>query len=167
MVYKWKSGSRIKANAQKVGEELEVIGYKDAASVVKAARKSKGELHKCFEWDDTVAGEEYRKEQARLVLRMIVTTLDVESDGQAKTISIRAFESVRFADDEGDAEKTMTYVPTVEALSDPELRAQVMDRLEGTISEAETTAKMYAYLVPAFKKTKEKLREARATIRAK
>lgn len=166
MVYEWKRGSRISGNAQKVGEELEAIEYKDAASVVKAARKSKGELHKCFEWDDTKAGEEYRKEQARLVLRMIVTPINRETDTDVESVSMRAFESVRFAGPDGEAEKTMTYIPTREALSDPDLRMQLMDRLEATIADAEQTANTYAYLVPTFRRTKEKLTEARETIRA-
>ena len=58
MVYEWKQ-DRFGADAQRVGEELESIEYKDAESVVKAARKSRGELHKCFEWDDAVAGDHY------------------------------------------------------------------------------------------------------------
>jgi hypothetical protein len=166
MVYEWKRGSRLSVDAQAVGEELERIECKDASSVVKAARKSKGALHDCFEWDDTKAGEEYRKEQARLVLRMIVTTIEREVGGEVESVQIRAYESVRFAQEDESPEKTMTYVPTREALSDPELRVQIMDRLDSTIAEAERTADVYSYLAPALKKTKDKLTEARATIHA-
>jgi len=165
MVYEWKQG-RFGADPQQVGEELEGIEYKDAASVVKVARKSKGELHKCFEWDDSIAGEEYRKEQARLVMRMLVTTANYETDTGAETVTIRAFESVRYAGIDGEPEKSMTYIPTREALSDPEMREQVIGRLESTIGEAQTTAEHYAYLVPSFRVTASKLKEARQTIRA-
>jgi hypothetical protein len=165
MVYEWKNGSRIKADAQKVGEELEGIPSRDAASVVKAARKG-GELHKCFEWDNTKAAEAHRLEQARCVLRMIVTPMEVGNEGERETVQIRAYESVRFASDDDGPDKAMTYVPTREVLSDPELRSQIMGRLEQTIGEAEQTAKDYEYLVPAFKRTKEKLHEARETVRA-
>lgn len=170
MVYDWKNGARISADAQKVGEELEKIEYKDAATVLEVARKNKkSELHKCFEWDDSEAAEQYRLLQAGQILRALVTTEEVEDEGELKTVQIRALESVRFASPDPDdtSRKPMTYVPTREALSIPALREQIMDRLENTIGEAETTAKNYAYLVPAFKKTQSKLKEAKSTIRNK
>ena len=166
MVYKWKQ-ERFKANAQKVGEELERIPNKHASNVVNTARKAKGgELHKCFEWDDAIAGEEHRKEQARLILRMIVIDASYKTPEGVETVEIRAFESVRFEKTEGEAEKAMTYIPTRKALADPELRVQIMDGLETTIVECERTAEAYTYLVPQFKKTKEKLTEARKTLRS-
>lgn len=167
MVYDWKNGARISADAQKVGEELEKIEYKDAATVLEVARKSKrSELHKCFEWDDSIAAEQHRLSQAGLILRALVTTEEVEDEGEVKTVQIRALESVRFAsaDPEDTSRQPMTYVPTREALSQPALRQQIMDRLENTIGEAETTARNYSYLVPAFKKTSSKLKEARESI---
>ncbi len=167
MVYCWKR-DYIKADPQKVGEELMAIEYRDAVSVVNLARKKKkSELHKCFEWDDSIAGEEYRKDQARYIMRMIVCKEDRPTDSGIEVHTYRAFESVRFADpgDEGQACKTMAYVPTREALSDPELRTQIMGRLESTIAEAEETAKTYEYLVPAFGAVRERLASAREAIR--
>jgi hypothetical protein len=166
MVYEWKNGSRISADAQKVGEELERIETKNAASVLRAAKAKGSELHKCFEWEDSIAAEAHRMEQARAVLRFIVTIIEVSNDGEIETVQVRAYESVRFATDDDEPDTAMTYIPTREALSDPELRSQVMDRLESVISEAEQTAKDYTYLVPTFKRTKEKLQEARETVRA-
>jgi hypothetical protein len=166
MVYEWKNGSRISTDAQEVGEELERIEQKTALAVVKAARKSRGALHDSFEWDDAVAAESHRMEQARYVLRMIVTVEEREVGGETETRQVRAYEAVLFADDDGKSDKAMTYVSTREALSDPQLRAQVMNRLESTIAEAEETAESYTYLVPMFKRTKEKLHEARETVRA-
>jgi hypothetical protein len=168
MVYDWKNGARISADAQKVGEELERIEYKDAATVLDVARKSKrSELHKCFEWDDSIAAEQHRLSQAGLILRALVTTEEVEDEGETKTVQIRALESVRFepVDEDDTSNRRMTYIPTREALSVPALREQIMDRLENTIGEAETTAKNYSYLVPAFKKTQNKLKEAKESIR--
>lgn len=165
MVYEWKQARFGKADAQRVGEELAGLGYRDAASVVNAARSKRRELHKCFEWDDSKAGEAYRLEQARLVLRMLVTVEEVPGEVTATIIKPRAFESVYFSAPDGDKKRSMAYVPVREALSDPELRMQVMGRLDSTIAEAEETAKQYQYLVPAFGKTRERLAEARATMR--
>jgi len=166
MVFEWKQERFGKADAQKVGEELSSLGYRDAESVVKAARSKKRELHKCFEWDDSKAGQAFRLEQARLVMRMIVSVEEIPGDIATTIIKPRAFESVYFNDPEGKREKLMAYVPTREALSDPELRKQITFRLEGTIAEAETTAQQYEYLVPAFRNVKERLHEARQAIRA-
>jgi hypothetical protein len=167
MVYEWKDGSRVKAKAQEVGEELERIEYKDAENVVEAARKSNGELHKCFEWNDAKAGQEYRKEQARYILRMIVTEVESKESGETVIVRVRAFESVRFAVSEGsdDAEKTMTYIPIREVLGDKAMREQVIGRLMTTIAEAERTAETYSHIAPELKKTRKKLHEAGETLR--
>jgi len=165
MIFEWKQGRFGKADPQKVGDELMAIGYRDAASVVKAAKNSKRELHKCFEWDNTKAGEQYRLAQARLVLRMIVTVEESPEGSEPEKQVYRAFESVRFSDVHGKPDKAMTYIPTQEALSDPELRVQVMGRLESTIGEAEATAKAYEYLVPSFGKVRERLQEAKKAMK--
>ena len=169
MVYEWKQ-SRFKADAQKVGNELEKIEYKNANSVLASAKKNKkSELHKCFTWEDSEAAELYRLDQARCILRMLVTVEEVEDeDGEMVIILPRAYESIQCASPKPDdtSRQPMTYIPVREALSDPELRSQIMDGLESTIAEAATTAKNYSYLEPALKRTEKKLQEARKTMRA-
>ena len=61
------------ANPQKVAEELLTLGddFKPV-DVVNAARNENSELHKCFEWDDSIAAEKYRIEQARKVVQFLV-----------------------------------------------------------------------------------------------
>lgn len=158
MVYNWKNGARIKGDAQAVGEELEKIEVLNAETVVKKAKKSKGALHDCFEWDDSVAGEEYRKNQARCILRSIVITVEKQNSSEEvpRMISVRAFESVTVND-----EKNMTYVQTEHALSDEVFRSQIIGRLLGTIAEAEKTMENYEYLVPSLAYARGKLQEAR------
>ena len=167
MVYKWKSGARAKVDAQEIGEELERVRQRDAPGVMRAARRSKGALH-AFVFDRTreKAAEAYYIERAEYLLRTLVEVHEVDDGkgGEAVTVEIRAYEAVRIEHDD-KPEGRMTYVPTREALSDPELRAQVMNRLDSTIAEAQRTAKNYSYLVPALKRTDRKLEEARATLR--
>jgi len=43
--------------------------------VVTFARDPETKLHKHFEWDDTAAAEKYRVDQARQLIRVVVTTL--------------------------------------------------------------------------------------------
>ena len=146
MVYQWKNGTRFNADAQKVGEEVKAIGPEvTPVEVVKAARKAKSAMHDCFEWDDTAAAEEYRLEQARLVLRSIVVIS--EGGGEQIPSEVRAYESVSLSDEDGMSRRV--YVPTETALADDDMRAQVFRRLQDTISEARATIKKYSALIGA------------------
>ena len=55
-------------------------GVLQAEDVVKTARDPKNALHPCFEWDNSVAGHEYRLMQARRLIRVHVTVLDNAAD---------------------------------------------------------------------------------------
>jgi hypothetical protein len=73
-----------------VREELKVIAKKHnnilkAADVVKYAENELSALHKCFEWNDGVAAEKYRLEQAENIIRVQYVKVDVEE----KTYSVR------------------------------------------------------------------------------
>lgn len=71
---KWKNGYGFyKADANKVYEEIVSIGDDvKPEQIVDKARDIDTELHKCFEWDDAVAGEKYRVIQAREIVRLLV-----------------------------------------------------------------------------------------------
>lgn len=61
------------ADAQKVAEEIEAIGSDvKPAQIVEKARDSNTELHKCFDWDDTIAAEKWRLHQARHITGCLV-----------------------------------------------------------------------------------------------
>lgn len=71
----WKHGfDRLyKADAQKVAQEILAIGDDvTPEQILERARDEGTELHKCFEWDDTVAAEKYRLRQAGDVVRHLV-----------------------------------------------------------------------------------------------
>lgn len=69
--YSWKSVG-FSANAQRVGEELEKISDISNISVLEYAKENtNSELHKCFEWDDSIASEKYRLIQASQVISSI------------------------------------------------------------------------------------------------
>ena len=76
---KWKEGYGFfsKADANKVAQEIRSIGD-DATTqqIVDKARDESTELHKCFEWDDSVAAEKYRLVQARYVVCQLVIKED-------------------------------------------------------------------------------------------
>lgn len=83
IVATWKSGfSPFKADAQKVADEISAIGEEvTPAQILEKARNSSTELHKCFEWDDTVAAEKYRLYQARsIVCHLVIKEVEEKPD---------------------------------------------------------------------------------------
>lgn len=139
MIYRWKVGPTPKAEAQDVGEEFERIrvyrnGRLDPRDVVEAAKSEASVLHSLFEWDDGVAAEKYRLDQARGTIRALEVVLE-DTTIQAKPV--RAFVSVV-----RDADRSYTSIS--HALSETELRRQV---LEQALRELEAWRHRYAELV--------------------
>ena len=94
----WKTGfgSLFRADAQLVANEIMSIGdTATPAQIVDMARDSSTELHKCFEWNDTVAAEKYRLEQARQVVRILVIKRE---DGQKDQPERRFFHKNEYSE---------------------------------------------------------------------
>ena len=73
MIYQFKEGSRINANANKVQKELQSIGEEiKPLDIVEFAKKKRSELHKCSEWNNDIASEKYRIHQARKLINSII-----------------------------------------------------------------------------------------------
>ena len=77
-------------------------------------------MHKHFEWDDSVAAEKHRKEQARSLIRSI-EIVHVE----APTVAAKAYTIVT-APQEGAATPKKVYQSTAEALQDPVSRDEIL-----------------------------------------
>lgn len=138
MIYQWKDGSHVAIDAQAAGEEMERIrvrqnGRLDQESVLTAARKPKSPLHPHFEWDDSKAAEKYRLDQAGHLIRCITVTVEKPAGGE---VPVRAFVNVK-------REEDRSYTSIQHALSDEELRAQVVAQ---AWSELEAWRKRYAEL---------------------
>lgn len=89
MVYQWKSASRIKADAQTAGEvceQLEKTVGLTAKSLLDASRPEDAPLHNEFEWNDTIAAERYREDQARYIIRSLCVAPEQKED-----LPVRAF----------------------------------------------------------------------------
>lgn len=126
-VYQWKPGAPHKADAQKVGERIEVLrrkhgGFVTPELLVQEARAKASPLHVEFEWNDAKAADAHRLDQARYVLRTIVTTVEVIDREPAV---VRAFVSVQPDEDMAD-DLEAGYTSLNHALSQPKLRAQVV-----------------------------------------
>lgn len=138
MIYQWREGARQAAEAQPVGEELERLrirhnGRLEPEWVVHAAKRLENPLHPLFEWDDSVAAQNWRVDQARAVIRAVEVV--IEEAKEAKPV--RAFVSIV-------RENDRSYTSIADAMSDPELRGQV---LRNALKELEAWRHRYAELV--------------------
>jgi hypothetical protein len=135
--YKAKNGGRLSdKDAERIGGFLEAkvgeVGT-DAENLVALAKPAKSPIHKDFEWDDTIAGHQYRLEQARNILRSIMV---VYTNGES-TEPTRAYHHVVV---EIDGEMVPAYVPSKVVWESPDLAAQVIDDAK---RELATWAKRY------------------------
>ena len=97
-------GTMSQENAQRYGEAIIAIHERKPAGiyprdVVEDARKDTSVLHDAFEWDDSVAGEKYRIEQAGQLLRTIKVQFSKYYDEP-----IRAFISINLLEIEEEVE---------------------------------------------------------------
>lgn len=90
IVATWKSGLGLfKADAQKVAEEIIAIGDEATpAQILEKGRSEETELHKCFEWNDSIAAEKYRLSQARKICEVLVIQRLPDAPKEAPEIRI-------------------------------------------------------------------------------
>lgn len=77
MVYQWKDGARIRAQAQVAGEmcmRLADQGRLTAKNLLEENRPVGAPLHDEFEWNDAVAAESWREQQARRIINCLMIT---------------------------------------------------------------------------------------------
>ena len=75
----WADGSRMTGDANVAAEvcaKLEAEGRLNAQNLVDVSRDKDAPLHDMFEWDDSIAAEKYREEQAKKIIRSIVYTVE-------------------------------------------------------------------------------------------
>lgn len=139
-VFNFRHGCHLSGDAQAVGERLEAIKAKSSNltpdMVVDDARAPRSPLHLFFEWDNTVAAEKYRMDQAGHLIRSVqVTFEDVEPQQERQVrlsavaaapathpAAVRAFVSITRSDG------ARSYESTATAMNDPEMRRQVLAR---------------------------------------
>lgn len=85
MIYQFRQGARVKGvEAQVVGEELARIRERDGkietTIIVSEARPEDALLHPAFEWDDSVAGEQWRLQQARQMVKAVEVAPEKEGE---------------------------------------------------------------------------------------
>lgn len=125
MLAEWRVEGIYKADAQKVADE---IGNDKITpqEMIEKARDEQSELHKCFEWNDTVAAEKYRLQQARVVLSMLVFKPKTEEEQPVRIFSLTTEKS--------------TYQPTKQFLVQAD---EYQDLLKRALAELEAFKRKY------------------------
>jgi hypothetical protein len=130
--YAWREGySFSRLNPQKCGERILKIarahnGNLEPWHVVEDAMDSDSPLHNGFEWDNDMAAEKYRLEQARLIVRSIRVVYEKPTNGNPGKIS-RLFVHVQNPDENEESECLSAYVTTDRLLANPRLRQQAVE----------------------------------------
>jgi hypothetical protein len=115
MIYRWKNQSLGQVPAQIVGEEIQRITVQNGGcikphNIVAHAQAVTSPIHRCFEWNNKLAAEKYRIEQAKYMLRSIVVVQQVPDD---EPLLVRAFVSIKKNDEP-------VYTSIHRAVNDPE-----------------------------------------------
>lgn len=87
----WKAGAQFPVDAKTAVDTIHDIQQslgKDtitAKELLDASRNDDAPLHSCFEWDDTIAAEKYRVEQARHIINSIeIRFVDADNPAHLK-----------------------------------------------------------------------------------
>lgn len=145
MVYKWNAAWNLnsKPDAQMVGKKLEQLKTEHndiliPSDIVDDARSKKSILHPIFEWDNNIAAELHRKEQARALMRCLVVVYDQDQCNEGKSEDgkkmVRAFIHIDRSDKDKDQKKSGS-------LSDPKSGYYGIEQI---IDEADLRKKMIA-----------------------
>lgn len=119
MVYRFKNGSMIKASAQVAGEMCDRLSKEEGGLTPKrlldANRDENAPLHNEFEWNDLIAAEAYRENQAAHIIRCLV----IEPEQNLEEKPSRAFVRV--------TEEKHSYTPLRVVMEHPDMMKILME----------------------------------------
>ena len=133
---------------KKVAEEIYSISGSEEeptkAQIVEKARDETSELHDLFEWNDSVAAEKWREDQAGHILRTLKVTFVKNDAPQEKRepIPVRLFY--------GNPQKKEGFVSIVRIMGNEELYAQLLERAKAELQSLRKKYAMLQELAPVF-----------------
>ena len=134
---KWSIDHLHKGDAQKCYDECQTLTEVTPENVLEKARDEKTELHKCFEWNDSIASEKYRLIQAREIIRHFVIVQEDKKDAP----KIRQYQITT---------KMNTYEPTKMFIQKPDEYAALLERAKNELEAFKRRYQMLAELEQIF-----------------
>ena len=143
--YGWRPGARTKVTAQVAGEFLEELtatngGSIKAADVVEHSRPPTAPLHEEFEWNNEIAGDLYREDQARSIIRHVCLIIPDEDKPGDRSKDFRPRNYFTLPDNNGNGQ---SYYPMRTLLTSEEARIQ---KLGEALRDLQRFQKRYADL---------------------
>lgn len=138
MVYEWKPKSMIKANANVAGkmcEQLENTVGLTPENLLNANRAENSPLHDEFEWNDSIAAEKYRINQAGHIIRCLCVKIETVNNRNPEPV--RAFFKLDTAE---NYESTTTIVKNISKYD--ELMIQARKELEAYLKKYSQIAEL-------------------------
>lgn len=142
--YVWRDSARISnVDPNEAGRILNQIADRDgsiqAQAVVDEAKPKASPIHPAFEWRDGVAGNEYRKWQARQLVRSVRAVKDEPRD-PAQPLMVKVTQETApafiFAGG-GREESPRGYYPAAQVISDLDLFQRAMEDAQLKVKSAE------------------------------
>lgn len=127
-----------KGDAQKCYDECQTLEEVTPENVLNKARNKKTELHKCFEWDNSIAGEKYRLIQARQIIQHFVIAMPEEKEDAPKIRSYQISTTVN------------KYEPTRMFLQKPDEYSALLERAKNELEAFKQRYKMLTELEEVF-----------------
>lgn len=139
MAYKWSTNLYSKVKAEDAGREFEQIeaenGFITPQAVVDRARPEDSVMHKLFEWNDSIAAEKYRTQQAGCIIGALIVTKSENNYNKRAFVNIVASPH--------NPKNKPQYIRVDRAFSDPTSKAIV---LSNAIAELKRFKEKYAAL---------------------
>lgn len=149
----WKPGYHSKGvsaqTAYDVINGLYEKGKMEASDLVDASRPEDAPLHSLFEWNDSIAAEKYREDQARYIIRHVCV---VQEDEENESAPVRAFFQI-------DNESS-TYEPTLVIMNDEEKYERLLDIAKRELKAFENKYRQLEELRNVFDAIDELIKEA-------
>lgn len=114
------------ADPQKVADEIYSISDEPTKKqIVDKARNKKSAMHNLFEWNNDIAAEKYREEQAGWILRKLKVTF-IDSDEEEESEKIQTKIPVRMF--YGNPVEKSGFVSIVKIMGDNDMYNALLDR---------------------------------------
>lgn len=131
-----KKSEKIKNELLEIHQKHGILRPED---VVDYAKNPGTALHSQFEWDDTEAARQYRLEQARRVIRVSVTLIEVDQPETRVYVSLAS-----------DRVAGGGYRPTQTVLSDKEMRSEMLAMARSELKRVREKYKHLTELAKVF-----------------